>query len=280
MKVIKQFDSYSSKVELVEIDGKQFVLKTAEPQEIATEKVYLKELKDRGFPTLNIIEAPNLKNDQLLLEYIPHSAGGLIFGSAQDYERFGKIVRKLHSIHYEYCFRITSEGKEEKLDWKSFLSGAFQKATEEQIEKKSDLSASFLKDISKYVNGRILALDSNNIVYSLLHCDLHTGNTLGKNEEIVLYDKGSEIFSGHHPYDLVTIVDHSPNGTYIHTDNPENKNDLEVITSFIRGYGEDFLVKYKTEFNLYMVIRSLWRYPSSFTPYTKEIMENIVYERI
>lgn len=100
-----------------------------------------------------------------------------------------------------------------------------------------------------------------------------------KNNGLVVYDKNPEIFSGDGIYDFVTLLTHYPNGTYVQTDNPDNRQDKEVMNNFIKGYGFDFLTRDRENFDIYFIIKALLRYPSPWEIYSKEAIENIVFKK-
>lgn len=63
MKILKELPgSYGSKVELVEIDDKKYVLKTWKVVESENEKLFLRTLEDNGLPYLKVIDNPELKS--------------------------------------------------------------------------------------------------------------------------------------------------------------------------------------------------------------------------
>ncbi len=274
MKIIKELPgSYSSKVELVEIDGKKYVLKTWDAEEAENEKHFLRALEEHGLPSLGVVENAELRPDQILLEYIEGSPK--LSETPENFIKFGQVVRRMHEIKYPDCFKINSKGEKEQLGWNDFLKDALEQGIKKQRDEKTDIDENLLAAIEKFVNKRLPIKD---VEFSLLHADLHTGNLLVKGEELVIYDKSSEIFSGHSIYDLTTLLTHYPNGTYVQTDHRDNQKDKLVMDNFIKGYGYDFLANDKDVFDVYFVIKSLWRYPSPWEIHSKESLKNLVKE--
>lgn len=272
MKIIKELPgSYSSKVELVEIEGKQYVLKTWDAEEAENEKLFLRTLEDNGLPSLKVVEHPELKPDQILLEYVEGSPK--LSETPENFIRFGEAVRSMHTIKYPNCFKVNSLGQQEEIDWNKFLRYALNEGIKKQREEKTDIDEELLNAINSFVESR---LPIRNIELSLLHADLHTGNLLVKNNELVIYDKSSEIFSGDSIYDLTTLLTHYPNGIYVHTDHPDNLQDKIIMENFIKGYGFDFLNTKREVLDVYFVIKALWRYPSPWEIHSKEALRNIV----
>ena len=276
MKIIKELPgSYASKVELVEIDGKQYVLKTWNAEESENEKLFLKTLAEHGLSSLKVVENPELTPNQILLEYIESSPK--LPKTPDNYIKFGQIIRKMHDIKYTECFKINEHGEREIIEWNDFLKNQLKLGIERQRKEKTDIDEELLTAIESFVNKHLPIKKSE---FSLLHADLHVGNLLIKNNDLVIYDKSSEIFSGDAIYDFATLLTHYPNGTYIKTDNPDNQKDKEVMNNFIKGYSFDFLTNDREIFDVYFIIKALLRYPSPWEPYSKEAIENIVFNKL
>lgn len=272
MKIIKELPgSYSSKVELVEINGKQYVLKTWDAEEAENEKLFLRALEDHGLPSLKVIENPELKPDQTLLEYVQDSPK--LSETPENFIRFGEAVKRLHTIKYPNCFKINSRGEKEVVDWNEFLRHTLNEGIKKQRGEKTDIDKELLTAIKSYVESR---LPIENVEFSLLHADLHTGNLLVKNNDLVIYDKSSEIFSGDSIYDLTTLLTHYPNGIYVKTNHPGNQQDKVIMENFIKGYGFDFLNNKRDILDVYFVIKALLRYPSPWEIHSKEALRNLV----
>lgn len=281
MKILKElpgsygsYGSYGSKVELVEIDEKKYVLKTWKVVESENEKLFLRTLEDNGLPYLKVIDNPELKSNQILLEYIEGSPK--LPKGIENFIKFGQIIRRMHDIKYNNSFKIDEHGEREIIDWSDFLKNALKKGIKKQRDEKTNLSEELLKAVESFVDEHLPIKKSE---FSLLHADLHLGNLLIKNNGLVVYDKNPEIFSGDGIYDFATLLTHYPNGTYIKTDNPDNRQDKEVMDNFIKGYGFDFLTHDRENFDIYFIIKALLRYPSPWEIYSKEAIENIVFKK-
>lgn len=271
-KVIKSLNGHRSVVNLIEVDGNQYILKTADLEDIWNEKDFLQTLHNHNLPSLQVLNGSDLKDNQLLLEYITDSKG-IEWENPSDVEKWGAAVRNMHSVQYDAPFKITSENKKEIIDWNTHLKQILDTAIEDQLIEQNGFTHEFLEKIRAYVYNR---LNDKPINVTLIHGDLHDGNTLLKNGEVVLYDKSSELFAGDPIYDLTIMMTHFPNGLYVTTDNETNKRDVELLQAFVKGYGEDFIKTQKEKLDLYLVIRALDRYPNPFEIFNKEIIENIV----
>ncbi len=275
MKIIRELPgSYASKVELVEIDGKPYVLKTWNAEETENEKLFLKTLEEHDLPLLKVIENQELKSNQILLEYIEGSPK--LPKTPENYIKFGQIIRKMHDIKYAESFKINEKGEKEIIEWNLFLKNQLKLGIGRQQKEKTHIDEELLIAIESFVEKHLPIKKSK---FSLLHADLHVGNLLVKNNDLIIYDKSSEIFSGDAVYDFATLLTHYPNGTYIKTDNPDNQKDKEFMNNFIKGYGFDFLTHDRENFDVYFIIKALLRYPSPWEPYSKEAIENIVYKK-
>ncbi len=271
-RIVKNLNGRSSTVDLIETDNKFYILKTAETEDIWNEKDFLKTLKDNKMPSLQVYENPQLKENQLLLEYIPESKG-IEWSNPADVEKWGTTVRKMHSITFDKPFKINGENQKEVLEWNLHLKKVLDGAINDQLEVENGLDNILLEKIRDYVYKRLDFRLSN---VTLIHGDLHDGNTLIKDGEVVLYDKSSELFAGDPLYDLTIIMTHFPNGTYVNSDNGKDSKDVELLEAFMKGYGEDFVRTQKERLDLYLVIRALDRYPNPFESFNKQIIENII----
>lgn len=274
MEIIKNFEAHSSQVELVEDGGSKFVLKTSDPEEINNEKRFLNTLKEHGLPSLEVVSKSELKSNQILLEYIDGSKAAVV-ESETDFIKWGTTVKNMHDIHFDYSFKIDSSNIDKKLDWNIFLGKLFEQTLHEQSQKGS-LSKENLDRISRFVNDRSRVL-SVGAPYSLLHGDLHTGNTLDKNGKIVIYDKSSEVFAGDPVYDFVTMVSHYPNGSYLNVSDARRQNDKNLLDAFVKGYGKNVLADDRDKLDLYLMIKGLSRYPNPFEPFLKEMFLEVLY---
>lgn len=272
MKIIKELPgSYASKVELIEIDGRQYVLKTWNEEESENEKLFQKTLADHSLPSLEVAEILELKPDQILLKYIEGSPK--MSKTSEDFIKFGQAVRKMHDVKYSDCFKINSHGEKEIMEWNNFLKYILGEGIKRQRDEKTDIEEELLTAIEIFVDKR---LPIKNVEFSLLHADLHAGNVLMNNNQFIIYDKSSEIFSGDSIYDLTTLLTHYPNGTYIQTDNPKNQQDKQLMDNFIKGYGFDFLTHNREIFDIYFIIKALYRYPSPWEIHSKEAIKSIL----
>ncbi len=271
-RLVKELNGHSSFVKLIEVDNVQYIFKTADNEDIWNEKDFLKTLNDHNLPSLKVFDSPHLQDNQLLLEYIPNSKG-IEWESVVDVERWGRAVRDLHNIKYDEPFKVNSENQKEILNWKKHLKDVLDKAITDQLEDENGLDVNLLDKIKNYAYPR-LDIEPSDI--TLIHGDLHDGNTLIKNGEVVLYDKSSELFAGDPLYDLTIIMTHFPNGVYVETDKESNSKDIVLLKAFMKGYGEDFINTNRDKLDLYLVIRALDRYPNPFEIFNKEIIENIV----
>lgn len=270
--VLRNFDAYSSIVELVELEGRKYILKTVDAEEAWNEKRFLQKMKQQGLPTLELIDYPGLAENQILLEYIPGSKT-IDSQDPEQVKKWGSMIRQMHNLKYDGAFRINSKNQEQKLDWNTHLIEVIDEAVDSRLGGWTELSDGFLEQARSYVHER---LNITNPEFTLIHGDLHYGNTLLRNDEVILYDKSSELFAGDPLYDLTIVMTHFPNGLYVTTDNESEVRDSGLLEAFMEGYGDDFIRSQKDKLDLYMVIRALDRYPNPFEIFNKEIIEKII----
>lgn len=273
MKVLQKFDAYSSQVELVEIDGAHYIYKTVDREEAVNERRFLQTMQQHGLPSLKLYDnIIPLEDNQLLLEYIPGSEK-INYRDVVQVRDWGAAARKMHDIRFDRPFRITENGEEENVDWNEFLRARLLRAADGRRGGKTDLSDQAIDEIVEYTLPRLNFAENS---YSLLHGDMHDGNTLKRIPEVIIYDKSSEIFAGHYMYDLAMVTILYPNGLYIRSEEPHRQDDAQLRAAFIAGYGEDFISDHKDQLDTYMMIQNLDRYPNIFVGVEKEMFKTIL----
>jgi len=249
--------AHSSHVELVEIDGKEFVLKTAEPEEVMNEHLFQQELKKAGMPSL-WTSRDDLPNNQLLLEFVPNSPSLNSNLTVDMCKKWGSTVKTMHSITQSQTSRIDDDGNSHVIDWKRFLVQELYDAKERKARKNSDISDHAFEVLEREIE-KIETPDQ----YSLIHADLHSNNVLIRGGELVLFDKGSAVFFGDPLYDLPLVLCELAS---------ENDQSPELWSPFLEEYGK------VNEINLlrYSLLRFVGRYPNPFTLQLKNLIETFV----
>ena len=270
MKMIRQLEgSYSSKVELVQLGGKKYVLKTADVDDISNEKKFFEILAAKKLPTLKIHSSHELKSNQILLEYIPGSPTFLSHLSVAMCRKWGQLMRKINSIESESP-AVLMGGKLQAIKWREFIKSRIDQGKKKHLEKKSTLP------IVAIVKRLSVLLDYEPIKFGLLHGDAHSNNLLVKNNQLYIFDKNSTIFYGDALFDVALVVIEFPNKLYVRTARADHQNDAAYLNAFIDGYGYNFLQEQKNIIDLYVLLRAFTRYPNKFEPFLKKIIENIM----
>lgn len=110
MKIIKKLEgSYSSAVELVDINDKEYILKTAEADDIQNEKEFYKVLNTHSLPTLASPYNLQLKPNQILLEYVKDSPTLGRNLSVELCREWGVLMKKVHSIYFAEAVSLLVE---------------------------------------------------------------------------------------------------------------------------------------------------------------------------
>lgn len=262
MKIIQQLeDSYLSKVELVEIDGKNFVLKTADKEDIENEKNFFSLLSAHNLPTLQIFQSADLFANQILLEYIPGSPTLGKNLSVEMCKKWGSLMKNIHSIQSSHP-AIFKNGSVEYIEWEDCIIANLEKGRQRVKEKKSDLTPQMVESLCLIIKKFIpLKLP----FFSLLHGDPHSQNILLRNKELFIFDKDPQIFYGDPLFDLAVIA----------IEFPHEKNKI-FLDAFAQGYGQDVFNEKGEILDAYILLRGFTRYPNPFELDLKEMMEEII----
>lgn len=265
MKIIRALSgSSSSTVSLVAIENKEYVLKTADIAEIENEHEFNRRLSLHHIPTLETFQDSSLQPNQILLEYIPDSPTLGNHLTPQLCYQWGVLMSQLHAIQSPHASYFDSTLH--TIPWSDFISN------EIHARYKKDKPAKISQELLSKIIAPILSQSHNH--YSLLHGDCHNNNVLIKNKDLVLFDKSDEILFGDPAYDLAIIALEFPNGRYAILDATEHAQDSIHLHAFIQGYGRDFTQD--TNFDRYVLLRSVIREPNPFQPYLSNVIDTLV----
>lgn len=274
-KIIKELPgAFTSKVELVEIDSKKFVLRTANEEEVLNEKYFQQELVKNDLPHLKLYENSELAENQLLLEYIegsPTLSQDIVCdiqenGSNEKIIKWGRQLRKIHDIFYDDVLFLNENGFK-KLSWEECVDHETSYGRLRQKQKENGLDSNIVEQVIEKIN-RLKEYKPKQLC--LIHCDPHENNILLRGDDFVFFDKGSEFISGDPLFDTAVIALGFIGGVkgFEEFGDTCHKENLDL---FIEGYGIDF--REHPYFIEFLLIRCLTRYPNSFTPYLGEILK-------
>lgn len=270
MKIIKELPgAYSSKVELVDVDSVLWVLKTADVDDIVNEKKFFDLISLQGLPVLKTLDVPELKPNQILIEYVPNSptlSGQLTKPIGRNW---GQLMAGIHSIKHKSAARL-EKNKLKLITWSDFIQERITKGIEKHVKNKTGLP---IRQITQTLSP---LLSYSPKEYSLIHGDAHSNNVLIYNKQLYIFDKNSIIFYGDTLFDLALIAIEFPNGLYIKTLDSENQKDSVVIKSFVTGYGTDFINDNRRIFDLYVLMRAFTRFPNKFEPHLEAIIRSVL----
>lgn len=262
MKIIKQLEgAYLSKVELVEIEGKNFVLKTAEKEDIDNEKNFFSLLAMHHFPTLQVLESPDLLPNQILLEYVPGSPTLGKNLSPESCREWGILMKNIHSIQSSKP-AIFKNGLVEYIQWEDFIISTLEKGRQRVKEKNSDLSPQTVESICAIIQK---FLPSSITSYSLLHGDPHSSNIFVRNGKLIIFDKDPQVLYGDPFFDLAVIAIEFP-----------HEKEKVFLDAFMEGYGKDFFEERREALDASILLRAFTRYPNPFELYLKETIESLL----
>lgn len=271
MKIIKELPgAYSSKVELVEIDSQQYVLKTADLEEISNEIFFNKTISDNGLPALKIIKNTSLLKNQILMEYIEGSPELEKHRTVENYISWGEVTKKMHSIISPKPYKVNEEGRLVEVKWPEFIEEEIKAAVLRQQERNTNLDPRFIDEVVQFIRPVVnIKHDS----FSLVHSDLHSNNVLITERGSILFDKGSNIMYGDPLYDLAQTGISFQVGL---NSEKENEETAKLLQAFITGYGMDFIKKDEKLFARYIALRALRNHPNIFEPFLVALLKSIL----
>lgn len=272
MKFIKNLGGFSSEVNLVEIDGVKYVLKKADYGNIVTEKIFQKRISELGVPSLKFFDNLTLKDDEMLLEYIPDSNRLSENLTENNCRQWGTITRKIHDVKFKSCFRYDNHSDIVAVTWSKYLASKIKQAFSQAKENNNyGFNSQKINDIKEFL-APLSKLKPR--IFSLVHGDFHSGNVLLRKNELIPFDKNPEIFSGDPLLDLAVIIVDMPNGTLIHTTNSKNVNDKKYFQAFLQGYKDNFLNQ--NIFYRYVMLIAFGRLYTPFSENYPAIIDNLL----
>ena len=266
MKFIKKIKgAKNAEVNLVEIEGKLWVHKKEDAESSLNEIAFYRELKRNGLPSLQILEHPDLAEDEILVEYIENSPP--VSDTIEDYELWGKTLKKLHSIKYPTA-TVLRDDRLINLNVDSEYKREINKAKERIVEGKY-FSERESEQIAKYLKEQLPQLE---LSYCLVHGEMHSANVLKRGNEMILFDKSSSQWSFTPLIDLAIVMLEVPNGYLVKTDLPEYINDCVLREAFLKGYGNVDM----EEVRFFAQIEASRRINNSNEPLNPEVVKTIL----
>lgn len=269
---------YTSHVELVTYNEELYVLRTATIEEVRNERFFHQQLAKHNIPTLAVYDVDGLSKNQILLEYVPDSP------TLEDYvncdtdiqksclliEHWGNLMAHVHSIRFDQIMYIKEE-QDLFVSWGEFIDNEISYGLERQRIRQTGLSKEFLTKIINFLQPLKDLIPKD---YSLVHCDPHENNILIRGNDLVLFDKGSDVVSSDPLFDIIVVAIEFI-GAFDDFEDLGNSCDSAYWQAFLKGYGPQ-IIDDTFRFDLFFVLRCLTRHPNPFTPYLDQVMLRII----
>jgi len=256
--------SHSSQVDLVRIGQTFWVRKTALPQEIANERAFVHAISKAGLIALQENTEEVLPPNQILLEYVQ---GSPVLGdhlTEQTAYAWGKMTRAMHAVKFAEATTMDVDGTKHTLDWGSFLEGLLRYGVKRQKKSEALVPTSLLTDMEKLLQTLV---EQTPCEFSLLHGDYHSNNVLIRGEQLIPFDKASDVFSGDALYDLgFVLLDFLE--SFVTTQDPK---ELMMYDAFCTGYG-GLSEEQGRRIEQYARLLAFVRFPSPFQPNLLEVI--------
>ncbi|MDO8410052.1 MAG: aminoglycoside phosphotransferase family protein [Phenylobacterium sp.] len=253
-------------VDLVRAGGQLWVLKCHRPREVAAERLFQSSLREHGLPNLQVADCSGLRPDQLLMEYV---SGSPTIGGSPSLNlcrRWGEAIRDLHGIRSSEFQTLDGQGMPVLASWQDFVAELIHKAIDRQRERETGLPAGLL---DKAALGLAKLKKFNPPEFVLTHGDLHLNNALKRGGEVVLFDKPADVWVAPRVFDLCLIYSEAfPGALY----DVNRQGDEARLSAFLEGYG-DLPPEQPEWLELFVLLRSLRRYPSPFVPELRAVIE-------
>lgn len=275
MKVLRKLEGGSEQniVELVLIDGQEYVRKTSTESIVRGEKYFIDRLLEHKVPSIHYIDHERLGKNQILLEYLEGSPTINKVMSLEYAKKWGILMKKVHRITADAILAHNrTDGNMLHMGWYDFLSSYIENAKniqtqsgENYINKNMGKVLEVIQQLYSYIPSR----------FSLVHGDLHSENVYVRGNEILLLDNDVDYLYAPPLFDLaVILMEVFPGGTIIPLDE-KHKDEPMYLNAFFDGYGH--LTDYDQDFIYeFILLRSLIRYPN---PYFNR-MQQVVLESL
>lgn len=256
-------------VDLVEVDGVQYVLKRQTERHAALERLFQQTLDDADLPSLRIVDHPSLQPDQILLEYVEGSTTVGGSPSAKVCERWGAAVARLHAIRTDGFMALDARARPSLADWPDFLRRAIQSGVAAQRLRKDGLPARLLDRVARKLNA---LTGFRPEAFAVSHGDLHMNNALCRADEIVLFDKATSAWSAPPIFDIALIYAEAfPGARYVKS--PGRAGDVESLAAFMAGYG-GLPAAQEAWIDHFVLLHAVTRYPNPFVPDLLSVVES------
>ena len=242
--------------------------------DILNERRFVEIMREHGVPTLPFIDHPLLAANELMFPYIPDSPTVGKHLSPDAYRHWGRTARRMHAIEDSGARRLAPDGEWENESWPDFIQSEIAYGIMRVTERRSDICRAERDSICRVLE--FLTQDYRPRAYALVHGDLHPNNALIKNNEVLIFDKASQIFFGDPLYDLAVVALELPYGRYLDPDSTEQRKYSLCYDAFWEGYGANREMPWDV-FDRYVLLRAFTRYPNPFERKLKAIIDTLVY---
>lgn len=264
MKLIRKLDVRTdATIELVSIENREFIRKTATSVEVAVEKRFVQALTRNGLPHLYVTDDESLKPNQLLMEYVPDSITVGLIGTAKIYEEWGSACRAMHEVASDSGFVISTDGQEIVSSWQQFIFESFDCHARRHVVD-GTLSPEIVNAVRNMVHAWFI--ENPTVEYRLIHGDLHCNNALVRNGEVVLFDKGIPMMFGSRYYDLIMLVMEPYRDGF----------NSELMEAFIGGYGRVLVEEHLTEIEHWTLLRCFEKFPGRTGSISGKILSRLL----
>jgi Ser/Thr protein kinase RdoA (MazF antagonist) len=254
-------------VELVEVGGRQLVLKRSTRRKALAEARFQTALAEADLPSLEIVAHPDLGDDELLLEYLE---GSPTIGGSPSPERsalWGAAVRAMHQVKAAEFQALDDEGRIVAAEWSDFLRGVIARGLRTQQQAQADgLPAAMVSEIERRLRD---LFDFRPADFALAHGDLHVNNALLRGEDVILYDASAGVWVAPPVFDLALIHSEGFPGARYGVDRP---GDAARMAAFRGAYGE-LPADQMAWLDHFVLAHSIMRYPHPFVPELRQVIE-------
>lgn len=273
MRIIKPLTwSYSSEVCLVEIEWKNRVYKKTDASEVFAERHFHTTLKKQKVSSLVINEDVQIKDNEIILQYIEWSKVLEWVTDKRYYNKVWALLKEVHWISRDQT-AIYSSWRLKNISHADFIRNTLEYWKQRGIKKDFDLTPQQINIIER-ICWRLSMHDIWKA--SLIHWDLHHNNILIQWDEVYFFDSTSFLMYWTPYWDLSLIAMSYPNTIYTDLKDEEFKNDSTQLSWIIDSYWYDFMNTNRELLDRYVLLRCFTRYPNHFEPHLKQIIKLLI----
>ena len=254
-------------VEVVDIEGKNYVLKTDTKFDVVGEVLFQQYLEQLNLPFIRTFEHSDLQDNQMLMELVKaETMAGPNF-NPENLRALGKVLKSVHLKIFDSFMYLDETGSLQNGHWEVFI----------------ETMAKYAMKTAARDNGEAQAVEASTAklkaakpeAFVLCHGDVHGNNAFVSEGKIILFDNNADSIVATPGYDLATLFGENLMGYRYGSEFSQREGlDRPRMEAFLDGYGElpdDF----EETIDDYVFLRLLARHPNQFIKHQDKLIAHL-----